>query len=123
MIIKSSQRAIVLALVLVGGWAFTSPAGAQEFNSHYEASSGQFPDQVCPAWTLGDRMEVDTNDAPHTYRVEVNSLGGIRVFYDDVLPLNGSMFTNAAPAQINWGDIIETVSLHPERRASMQKRQ
>lgn len=177
-------------------------ANATDFNSTYEASSGVFPDEVCPPWTpivaqspadpllsggkllistlvdgenvayiqsapdivvpdplvietrvkfvsgsasiparapimilfttspnvgnalligadeifinadnlvKGDSAIVDTNDAFHTYRIEVSGTGSIEVFYDDVLMLTGSTFTsvdfNGGVERVEWGEI------------------
>ncbi len=57
---------------------------------------------------IGDVAHVDTDDNYHVYRIEVDSLGDIRVFYDDSLTLTGSTFFEAAfhdfPA-ISWGQM------------------
>jgi hypothetical protein len=39
---------------------------------------------------------VDTDDAFHTYRLEIDAAGDISVFYDGVLTLSGSSFTSAS---------------------------
>ncbi len=52
---------------------------------------------------------VDTDSSFHTYRIEVSQSGAIAVFYDGVLKLSGSTFTNGAYwepyARVDWGDI------------------
>ena len=55
----------------------------------------------------GPSAVVDTNDAFHTYRMEVDGAGNISVYYDNVLTLTGSAFTSA-PAngptpRVAWG--------------------
>ncbi|MBD3298419.1 MAG: hypothetical protein GF341_07185, partial [candidate division Zixibacteria bacterium] len=51
---------------------------------------------------------VDTDDEFHTYRLEIDSLGPITVYQDNVLILTGSVYTDIAQftpyRQINWGD-------------------
>ena len=56
----------------------------------------------------GDSAVVDTNDAFHTYRIEVSSTGSIEVFYDNVLTLSGSTFEsvpfNGGVERLSWGE-------------------
>lgn len=51
---------------------------------------------------------VDTDDSFHAYRIEVDGSGLIRVFYDDVLTLSGTVFNSASNngpvPRIAWGD-------------------
>ena len=42
---------------------------------------------------------VDTDDAFHTYRLEVDGVGNISVFYDNVLTLSGSSWSGPANGQ------------------------
>ncbi len=58
------------------------------------------PNVVTPSVSL------DTDDAFHTYRVEVEISGAIRVYYDNVLTITGNTFNWSVlgPASINWGD-------------------
>ncbi len=60
------------------------------------------------------RIEVDstgaiTDNGFHTYRIEVDSTGAIQVFYDDVLKLDGTVFThtgaNGLVTRVLWGDL------------------
>jgi len=44
--------------------------------------------------TLGDSATVDTDDAFHTYRIEVSGSGAVDVYYDDVLTLQGATYTD-----------------------------
>ncbi len=55
----------------------------------------------------GQTASVDTDNSFHTYRVEIDNLLGIRVFYDGQLTLTGSMFEwqNAGVAGFNFGDV------------------
>ena len=43
----------------------------------------------------GPSVNVDTDDTFHTYRIEVDAVGDISVFYDDALVLSGAEFTDA----------------------------
>jgi hypothetical protein len=45
--------------------------------------------------TMGASATVDTDDAFHTYRMEVAANGAIDVYYDDALTLQGSTYTSA----------------------------
>ena len=55
----------------------------------------------------GDSAAVETDDGFHTYRIEVDSLGEVAVFYDGVLTLNGSSFAsspaNGPVPRVIWG--------------------
>ncbi len=50
---------------------------------------------------------VDTDDAFHTYRIEVDGAGNISVFYDNALTLSGSSFVstpaNGPTPRVAWG--------------------
>jgi hypothetical protein len=56
----------------------------------------------------GPIATVDTNDAFHTYRIEVTGTGAVQVFYDSVLTLTGSTYFNASnfgpDDLILWGE-------------------
>jgi hypothetical protein len=51
---------------------------------------------------------VDTNDASHTYRMEITAGGAVTVFYDGASTLTGSTYTSAAAfgpvRRIIWGE-------------------
>jgi hypothetical protein len=57
----------------------------------------------------GETAVVDTDNGFHTYRIEVDSTGAIQVFYDDVLKLDGTVFThtgaNGLVTRVLWGDL------------------
>ena len=53
---------------------------------------------------VDDEAFVDTDDAFHTYRIEVAANGSIEVFYDDVSTLTGSSFVSASLPGISWGE-------------------
>lgn len=57
----------------------------------------------------GETAIVDTDDGFHTYRIEVDSTGAIRVSYDDVLKLDGTVYThtgaNGLVTRVLWGDL------------------
>ncbi len=57
---------------------------------------------------MGATQNVDTDDAFHTYRIEFEGGGAIRVYYDDSLVLNGSMYSNPGywvlGPRIVWGE-------------------
>jgi hypothetical protein len=57
----------------------------------------------------GETAIVDTDNGFHTYRIEVDSTGAIQVFYDDVLKLDGTVFThtgaNGLVTRVLWGDL------------------
>ena len=60
--------------------------------------------------TRGTTVLVDTNDAFHTYRIEVDGAGGYDVFYDGGLSLSGATYISASdfggsPEQISWGEL------------------
>jgi cysteine-rich repeat protein len=68
------------------------------------------PDQVnllSNDLTVGASANVDTNDAFHTYRIEIDANSVVEVYYDGVLLFTGSLFTNAATfgtdTNIAWG--------------------
>lgn len=56
--------------------------------------------------TAGPSASVQTDDAVHTYRIEIATDNTIAVFYDGVVApiLTGSMFADSSPAQVAWGD-------------------
>lgn len=58
--------------------------------------------------TRGQSAAVDTDDAMHTYRIEVTSVGSITVYYDEALTLTGSTFFNSSfndtVPRVAWGD-------------------
>jgi hypothetical protein len=68
-----------------------------------------------PGDVRGPVASVDTDDAFHTYRIEVNgtAVGSpVSVFYDNgaVPVLTGTLFPSATgEADINWGDLSEAV--------------
>jgi hypothetical protein len=45
---------VVVALALLVVLGSMCEAAAPGFNARYDASSGKFPDQVCPPWALSD---------------------------------------------------------------------
>lgn len=57
--------------------------------------------------TVGDTAAVDTDDAFHTYRIEVNGTS-VEVFYDDVSTLTGSTVGSVGTFQLQdrivWGE-------------------
>jgi len=62
-------------------------------------------------WTTGQSADVDTDDAFHTYRIEVdgtNSGSSLRVYYDGALTLTGTTFSdtaaNGSEPRVYWGD-------------------
>jgi len=60
--------------------------------------------------SMGDSVQLDTDDGFHTYRITASSDGNISVSYDGVDTLNGTSFFHAqwSSAQlISWGDSSE----------------
>ena len=59
--------------------------------------------------SMGDSAVVDTDDNFHDYRIEIDVLGNVQVFYDGALTLSGTTFNSNAthgPAErIIWGDV------------------
>jgi len=62
---------------------------------------------LADATTRGAAASVDTDDAFHTYRIEMDATGAIQVYYDGVPTLAGQAFPSAAPAEINFGDVTD----------------
>jgi hypothetical protein len=56
--------------------------------------------------TRGNEALVDTDGAPHTYRIEIAANGSISVFYDGgaTAILTGSMHPRTTAEEIAWGD-------------------
>lgn len=55
---------------------------------------------------IGDVAHVDTDDEFHIYRIEIDDLGNIDVFYDNERALSGLVFTDSlldSDAFISWG--------------------
>jgi len=62
-------------------------------------------------WTEGATANVDTNDAFHTYRIEVDGISAgntFRVYYDGAVTLTGTTFSDVTShgsvARVVWGD-------------------
>ncbi|MFO7683899.1 MAG: Calx-beta domain-containing protein [Chloroflexota bacterium] len=58
---------------------------------------------------VDDSAPVDTDGSFHDYRIEVDAVGSIQVFYDKILMLSGSVFTstvaNGPVERIIWGEL------------------
>jgi len=62
---------------------------------------------------MGDYAQVATDDGPHDYRIEVSGDGPVKVYYDGLLKLSGSLIS--APELANfpdlwWGDGTQSAS-------------
>jgi cysteine-rich repeat protein len=55
--------------------------------------------------TMGDSAVVDTDEAFHTYRIEIAGDDSVEVYYDDVLTLTGQAFADVREAgRLSWGN-------------------
>lgn len=99
-------RVAIASLGITGVILIAATAHAVVYTSDWSASSGKFPHEVCPTWVLGAdagvrtlgggsmtlctsacqsnlyAASVETDDAPHRYRLEITQDGNVRLFYD-----------------------------------------
>lgn len=101
----SGSTSSVLRDAIAMGFTIKPNGGSAVGNTLYIGNDVMF--LLAPSGR-GAAASVDTNDAFHNYRIEVDSTGAVEVYYDDALKLTGTAYsstgTHGLVERIYWGE-------------------